>query len=194
MILDDKQLESIRKRTQRRIQEDTIKTNQPEEFTNFFLENAKKTLRTANALYDLSTNKELQKQTGQQDFDGHLWVINTSYYAMFYATRALLEQNGVKLRAEQSIHALCFDVLIHFFYLNKKLHKQLIEAYAQAAAEANELLATADELIENYYFEKNKRATFTYETGKTAMQTKAQTSLKRARKYVEKLRTIIELQ
>jgi uncharacterized protein (UPF0332 family) len=175
------------------IQHEIIRTNQKEEFTDFFLENAKNTLQTANILYSLSTDKQLQKQSGQQEFDGYLWVINTSYYSMFYAARALLEHNNVKLRAEQSIHALCFDALIYFFYLNDKLHKKLLEAYAQAATQANELLSTADELIETYYYEKNKRATFTYQTGKIAMKSKAQTSLKRARAFVEELRTIIEL-
>ena len=46
-------------------------------------------------------------------------------------------------------------------------------------------------LIEDYFYEKRKRAIFTYELGLIAMENKAQTSLKRARKFNEEIRKII---
>ncbi|MEK6876911.1 MAG: hypothetical protein AABX63_05825, partial [Nanoarchaeota archaeon] len=48
-------------------------------------------------------------------------------------------------------------------------------------------------LIEDYYYEKQKRSDFTYEMGMTAMLNKAQTSLERARKFNEEIRKIIRI-
>ena len=49
------------------------------------------------------------------------------------------------------------------------------------------------ELIEDYFYEKKKRGTFTYEMGAIAMQNKAQTSLERAKRFNEEIRKIIEI-
>lgn len=49
----------------------------------------------------------------------------------------------------------------------------------------------AKELIDEYYSEKEKRARFTYELGTVALQNKAETSLKRARRFNEEIRKIL---
>ena len=63
-----------------------------------------------------------------------------------------------------------------------------------SAKEAAELLGQqkADELIEAYFFEKDKRATFTYQTEEFAMKTKAETSLKRAMKFNREIRKLLK--
>lgn len=107
--------------------------------------------------------------------------------------RALLENEGIKIKSDLSIHAITFDSLVYFFYLTGKLQKGLIEAFAEAKEDSGELLGKqkADELIEEYFFEKRKRATFTYETGAVVIKAKAETSIERAKKFNEEIKKII---
>lgn len=109
--------------------------------------------------------------------------------------RALLESEGIKIKSDLSVHSITFDALINFFYLNGKLQKRLIEDFAEAKEDANELLGKqkADQLVEDYFWEKEKRATFTYNTKEIVIKTKAQTSLERAKRFNEELRKIIKI-
>ncbi|MFH1409132.1 MAG: hypothetical protein ABIH34_04455 [Nanoarchaeota archaeon] len=136
----------------------------------------------------------MQKKTGYLNFDGFLWVVNTSYYSMFYMARALLENEGIRIGAELSVHAMTFDAIIHFFYLNDKLKKRIIEDFIEAKEEASELLGKqkADQLVEDYFFEKRKRGIVTYNTKEIVIQTKAKTSIERAIRFNEELRKTIK--
>ena len=196
MMLDQKKLNEAESRIKQHLREGSIKTRQKKEFVDFFLANAEKSLNSANVLFDLSTDEDLQQKTGYQNFDGFLWVVNASYYSMFYITRALLESEGIKIKAELSVHALTFDALINFFYINSKLQKRLIEDFAEAEKEASELLGKqkADQLIEDYFWEKGKRAAFTYKTNETVMKAKARTSIERATRFNEEIRGVIREQ
>jgi len=157
------------------------------------LNNAEKSLNSANALYDLSTDAGLQEKTGYFNFDGFLWVVNASYYSMFYIARALLEHEGIKLKSDLSIHLLTFDTILNFFYINNKLQKKLIEDFAESLEEASELLGKekADSLIEDYFWEKGKRANFTYNTKEVVIKAKAKTSIERAKRFNEEIKKII---
>ena len=193
-MLDEKKLKEAQSRVKHYLDDGIIKTKQQKEFVDFFLSNAKKSLKSANALYDLSTDKDMQEKTNYQDFDGFLWVVNASYYSMFYMARALLESEGIKLKSEVSIHSLTFDAVINFFYLNGKLQKRLLEDFAESLEEASEILGKqkADSLMEDYFFEKGKRAMFTYRTEEIVIKTKAKTSLERARKFIKEIKKIIK--
>jgi len=122
-----------------------------------------------------------------------LWVINASYYSMFYMARALLENEGIKIKADLSIHSVTFDAIINFFYLNNKLQKRIVEDYIAAKAEANELLGKqkVDQLMEDYFHEKRKRGIFTYNTKETVIKAKAITSIERAIRFNEEIGKII---
>ena len=113
---------------------------------------------------------------------------------MFYMARALLEHEGIKIKIDLSIHAVTFDALVSYFYLSGKLQKELLEDFAEAKGEAAALLGKqkADELIEEYFYEKSKRGTFTYEMGEIVITAKAKTSLERAQKFRREIRKIIE--
>ena len=190
---DEKKLKEIGNRVKTFISEGIIKSKQPKKYVDFFLTNATDSLKTARCIYDLSTNKDYQQYTGYEGLKGFLWVINASYYSMFYMARALLENEGIKLRADLSIHTLTFDALIHYFYLTGKLQKRLFEQYIEAQEEATELLGKqkADKLMEEYFFEKRKRGNLTYETEEFAIQSKAKTSLDRATKFNTEIRMIM---
>jgi uncharacterized protein (UPF0332 family) len=139
-MLDEKKLREAESRVRHYLVEGIIITKQNCEFVDFFLSNAEKSLNSANALYDLSTDTEMQKKTGYFNFDGFLWVVNACYYSMFYMARALLEHEGVKVKSDLSVHSVTFDAMINFFYLNGKLQKRLIEDFAEAKEESSEIL------------------------------------------------------
>jgi len=193
-ILEDKKLKEVEYRIKNFLAEGIIKTKQKKEHVNFFLTNAKDSLDSARALFDLSTSKDFQEYTGYIGLKGFLWVINASYYSMFYTARALLENDGIKIKGDFSIHTITFDAFIHFFFVTEKLQKRLFENYIEAQEEAAELLGQqkAKELVEEYSFEKGKRATFTYNTAEFAMKTKAETSLERAKKFNREIKKLIK--
>jgi len=191
---DDAKLNEAQSRVKQYLDNGVIKTKQQKEFVDFFLSNAEKSLNSANALYDLSTDKDMQQKTGYIDFDGFLWVVNACYYSMFYMARALLEKEGIKIKSDLSVHAITFDAVIVFFYINGKLQKKLIEDFADAKDEAGELLGKqkADQLIEDYFWEKGKRATFTYNTKEIVIKAKAATSIERAKRFNQEIKKILK--
>jgi uncharacterized protein (UPF0332 family) len=193
-MLDKERINQIESRAKTFLSDGTIEKVPKNEYLDFFLENAKKSLQSASFLYAGTTKKDLQEAYGFEDFDGSLWIINSSYYSMFYMARALLASEGIKIKTDLSIHMITFDALVHFFYLTGKLKKKLIEDFADATNEAAEILGQqkAKGLIEDYYDERKKRRDFTYEMGMTAMLNKAKTSLERARKFNEEIRKIIK--
>lgn len=194
-MLDEKTILNIKKRVAQLINEGIIIKGREKRFVQFFLDNSKDSLNAAGLLFEVSTDNGLKDATGYPDFNGFLWVINASYYSMFYMARALLENEGIRIRTEESIHAITFDAIVHYFYITGKLQKKIIEEYAEGAGEASEILGKekSKELIEDYFYEKNKRARFTYEIGTIAMQNKAETSLKRAKRFNEEIRKMIEM-
>ena len=184
-MLDGKKHKETEKRVKNYVSTGIIRTKAVSQHVDFFLTNAENSLKSAKALLDHTTKGE---------FNGSLWVINASYYSMFYVVRALLDGAGIKFRSDFSIHGLTFDALIYFFYQTKKLERKFCEVFAEAQEEASELLGKrqADNLVQEYFWEKRKRGVFTYETEEFAMQGKARTSFERARKFNVQVRLLIE--
>lgn len=192
-MLEEKMLKQIEKRVERFIQDGIIKSKEEPRFTDFFIKNADNSLDSAKVLFDLSTNPEKRKLLGYSNFNGLLWVVNASYYSMFYMARALLENAGIKIRTDLSIHEVTFDAVIYYFYLTGKLEKELLEDFIELQKDASELLGKqrANRLVEDYFFEKGKRARFTYEMGERLVESKARTSLKRAQRFTREIKLII---
>lgn len=162
-MLDDKDIEIIKRNTENLMKEEKILIDKKDKgkFTNFFLENSRKSFDSAKVLMEISNNEKLRENLGYPNFDGYLWVINSSYYSMFYMARAILESGGIKIKTDystQSIHQLIFQALVYFFYLNKRLERKLIEDFQEANKEAGEILGKekAKKLIEEYESEKEK--------------------------------------
>lgn len=192
-MLEDKKLREAERRVKQYIVEGMIKTKEKPELVGFFLKNAHDSIDSAHALFELSTNPEKQRMLGFTRFNGLLWVVNASYYCMFYSARALLENEGIKIKTNLSIHVVTFDALVYYFYVTGRLQKGLVDDFIEAKENASELLGKqkADELIEEYFFEKKKRATFTYEMGEVLVKSKAKTSLERAQKFMREIRKIL---
>lgn len=99
-MLDEKDINIIKKKAERLIQKGYIIRGEKGRFAEFFLNNSKNSFDSAKLLFKISNNKELQKSLGYLGFNGYLWVINASYYSMFYMARALLEKDGIKLKTD----------------------------------------------------------------------------------------------
>lgn len=203
-MIEDKRLKEIEKNVpMMKNQGEFSVEDKNKQFTKFYLENAILSLNTAKILLELSKNNNLKKNFKfiSDDFESHLWVINTSYYSMFYIAGALLTKSGIKIKSEIGIHKKTFEIFVYYFYITKKIEKKYLEDFEKAQKESQKFLGTeeimltkkkAEELILCYNYEMDKRARFTYNMGDKAKENKADTSLKRAIEFYNECLEIME--
>jgi uncharacterized protein (UPF0332 family) len=134
-----------------------------------FLKNAQESLDIAEFLF----------QHNKSD----LWVIVTSYYAMYYMANTVLYKQGYKV-GEKISHKVTADALIVF--IRNKLRKTLIEQYEEAQQEALGGIK-ADELITIFDLERRKRSEVQYEMKEFELHGKAKTSIDRAKEFIFEL-------
>ncbi len=186
-MLDEKSIQQSSKIVKELISEGKIVKPNPKTLE-FFLKQSQKTLIVAQKLLELQIKEHI---------DTNLWIINTSYYAMFFAATSLLAHHGKKLNTSQGVHKATYHALVHYFVKeDNKLKKQLAEEYAKAVNDVEQTLQMGEEkikeLLANFDFELNKRKTFTYELEEDASANKAITSLERAKNFVAEVRRIIQ--
>ena len=195
-MITEKEILESRQVIKKLIEEGTI-IKADEVFVNFFLKKAESSLETAKGLLKLSENQDLKEALKlSPHYEGYLWVINSSYYAMFYAATALLAKHNHRIKTEQSVHSLTYHALIYYFLDNdQKLTKHILEQYNAAEKEAEELLQLAEQKardnVEQVKFELTKRREFTYEMGKIAEKNKAETSIKRAEDFLTLVKELL---
>src|SRR3989338_2263893 len=194
-MLDNKKVTESKKRIEQALELGEMTKEKSGKFVSFFQENSLRSFESAQLLYNMSTQEEMKKAAGFPSFNGFLWVINASYYSMFYMARALLEKSGVKIKTDYSVHLLTFDALVTYFYTTGKIEKQMLEEFHEANIEVQDALGKekARVLMEDYLSEREKRSRFTYEMGEIALQNKAKTSLDRARRFNDTLRKMIKV-
>jgi uncharacterized protein (UPF0332 family) len=118
-----------------------------------------------------------------------LWVVVSSYYAMFYIANAVLYKIGYKV-GSQNLHKVTADSLIVF--VRNKLKKNILEEYEKASSEALQLIGRkTDEIIESYDFELEKRAVFQYQSTDEIKRTKAETSFNRAKSFIFEMKKLL---
>ena len=154
----------------------------------FFMKKSYDSIQVASRLLELIDNEGLPAE---------IWIINSSYYAMFFAATALLAKFGHKIRTDIGIHKLTYHALVHFFVVDdNKLEKHFIEEYKDSVEQAEELLQLSEEktekIIKDLDNEIFKRKIFTYDLSKTAERTKAETSLGRAKNFVKEIEVMIK--
>jgi len=133
-----------------------------------------------NAMESLRVAEELHQKNLSE-----LWVIVCSYYAMYYYANAVLLKFGHKV-GEKIVHKVTSDALI--VYVRGKLKGSLIEEYEQTKEEALNLAGMkADLLVESFEFERNKRSLIQYKTTDIKKQSKAITSLQRAKEFAKEM-------
>lgn len=162
--------------------------------TDFYVKTAKKTLQTADSLMQISENNELKKKLGLlDDFETYLWIITTSYYSMFYIVNALLSKNSMKL-GDKIVHKVASDVFYFYFIKNKKIARELFEIYEEAKGQAMDLInysEQAEKLYQDLEYERDKRHKFQYDMTENIKRSYAQTSLKRAKEFINEIELLI---
>jgi len=185
-MLDEKRIQQSSKIVKVLLAEGRIVRPNPRT-RDFFLKQSEKTLLVSQKLFELQIREQI---------DTNLWIINTSYYSMFFAATSLLAHYGKKLDVGQGVHRATYHALVHYFVKeDNKLKKQLAEEYAKAINDAEQILQIGEEkikeLLTNFDFELTKRKTFTYEIEEDASKNKAITSLERAKNFVTEVKRII---
>ena len=151
------------------------KTIMDEQIMKILLMNGKESLRVA---------EEISKNNISE-----LWTIVCSYYSMYYYANAVLLKYGYKV-GEKIVHKVTSDAII--VYIRQKLKASLIEDYEKTKEEALNLAGIkADELIESFDFERNKRSLIQYKTIDIKKHSKAKTSLQRAKEFTREMEKLI---
>ena len=114
-----------------------------------------------------------------------LWTIVSSYYAMFYIASAYIYKKGYKTSGE-IVHQIVNEVLI--VLARQDLEKHFFEEYEE---EKEKALSASGNLLKSYELEKTKRASFQYETTELIKESKAKTSLDRAKNFIAVMRQLL---
>ena len=115
-----------------------------------------------------------------------LWVVVISYYSMFYIACAYIYKREYKTRGE-IVHQIINDSLVIF--ARHDLEKHFFEEYEE---EKEKALSASGNLLRSYEMEKEKRASFQYETTEVIKEAKAKTSLERAKTFIVIMRQLLE--
>ena len=138
---------------------------------NTYLKNARESLRVADMLC--------------KEKSSSLWVVVTSYYSMFYMACAYLYNIGYKTKGE-IVHQVINDTLI--VQARHKIKNHILKNYDE---EKEKALTIVDNYLDNYEREKAKRASFQYETTEEIKESKAKTSLERAKEFLTLMEEIM---
>lgn len=136
-----------------------------------YLRNSSESLISANQLYKNKTSP--------------LWVVVTSYYSMFYSACAYLYKLGYK-PGDEIVHQVVNESLI--IQGRHKIKKYFLENYSEEKTKA---LSLVDNYLLNYERERGKRASFQYQTTEEIKESKAKTSLERAKEFTELIKEIL---
>jgi uncharacterized protein (UPF0332 family) len=203
MVLDTKKIEEIRKQVPKLLDDGIlVKKDEHQKLVPFYMELVMDSLHSAQLLYKVSTDSKLQSLVGFPNLKGFLWVINASYYSMFYMANALLASSTIKIKSEMGVHSLTFKAFTYYFYLTNKISKKYVEEFFEALQDSEELLGKeeiikkaeekAKGLVLDLNLEREKRRTFTYQLEKTRIEAKAKTSLERAKHFFQEVERMME--
>ena len=117
--------------------------------------------------------------------ESSLWVIVISYYSMFYLANAYIYVKGYKV-GNKIAHKVTADVLKELS--EDEISNDLIKEFSLASEEA---LDISRNLANNFEKERIKRSRIQYETTEKIKESKAFTSLNRAKLFSEKIINLI---
>ncbi|MFH1127534.1 MAG: HEPN domain-containing protein [archaeon] len=150
-----------------------------------FLERADNEIHAAESLKklseDLNSKKEFELSV---DVTFYSSVISHSYYAIFYAAKAILLSKGIKT-SSPDIHKNTFEEFEKHFVKTGVLDTKLLEIYRK-------MVVRADDLLEIFRDEKWKRGTFTYRTIPQANKEPAEDSIRNAKFFVSNIANVIK--
>lgn len=178
-MINKKRIKEAESNAKQYLAEGLLKKGKNETAKLMYIENSDLSLETAEKLLNLE----------DENYKPYLWIIVTSYYAMYYIANAVLLEFGYKV-GDKISHKVTADSLIVF--VRNKLKKELIEGYEEVKEDAQELIASkVDTLIESFDFELGKRSRFQYRMEEEVKKGKAMTSLERAKKFIFEMKKLI---
>lgn len=178
-MLSDKRIKEAESNVKKYLAEGLLKKQMNETAREMYIENSDLSLETAQKLLSLEN----------QTYHPYLWIIVSSYYAMYYIANAVLLKIGYKV-GDKISHKVTADALIVF--ARDKLKKEFIEEYEDIKEDALELMASKiDFLLESLDFEREKRSKFQYQMDERVKKSKALTSLERAKQFVFELKKLL---
>ncbi|MFH0837634.1 MAG: HEPN domain-containing protein [Candidatus Aenigmatarchaeota archaeon] len=149
-----------------------------------FLERANNEISAAESLKKLSENEKAKIDFQlSKSITFYSSVISHSYYAIFYAAKAILLTKGIKPRAP-GVHKKTYETFDKTFVQTGILDRRLIMIYGS-------LVIMADELLEIFKDEKWKRGHFTYTTIPQTNKSPADESLKNAKVFVSNITKVL---
>lgn len=205
--------EDIRRaiKTFKRWDNDRLWNTPTEIFKHHTLEKSENSLKTAKYILKIMEDPKIKDFFGAEDYDGTLWVINASYYRIFFLAQYLLALDNKKLpEGTEDTHKTVELALMYYFIIkgsnleNKanlkwedikqsRLSKAL-ELMADAKEETQELTQQrAKSVVEYMEAERIKRHDFTYRMTINAELEKARTSMKRAVEFGDIIKEYIRI-
>jgi len=149
-----------------------------------FIKRANNELLVAEALRKLSEEIKYKGEFSiPQNETFYSSVISHSYYAIFYAAKAILLTKNIKTTSP-NIHRTTYDLFEKTFVKTGVLDKKLLQIYT-------DIVVKAGDLLEIFKDEKWKRGNFTYQVIAQANKTPADDSLKNAKSFVANISKVI---
>ncbi len=128
------------------------------QISEIYLSRAENELIAAQILNEVSMNNTLQKEQFklEKDITFYSSVISHCYYCIFYTSKAILINEGIKTDMP-NVHQKTLSAFNKFLVKTGKLDEGLIKIYEDMAVKADALLSI-------FSLEKGKRGVFTYQT------------------------------
>lgn len=179
-------------------------------FISHTLKKSEDALRTAQFILKIMEDFQAQEFFDTEHYDGTLWIINASYYHIFFLAEYLLALDGRKLPENtEDTHKTIELALLYYFILKgsglegkrdlqweeikeSRLSKAL-ELFVEAKEENQELTQQrAKKVVEYLDAERKKRHEFTYQMTIDAELSKAKTSIERAIEFGDIVRGYVQ--
>lgn len=150
-----------------------------------YLERAENEIILAVSIKKISEDAEAKKLL-QIEYQHTFYsaTISHSYYAIFYAAKAILLAKNIKTEMPD-VHKKTLDAFKEHLVDTGILDNKLLEAYKK-------LVIRAEELLGIFKIEKRKRGDFTYSTIPQANKEPAEDSIKNAKFFVSNIRKVVD--
>ena len=151
-----------------------------------YIKRAENEIVIAEKLKEMSDNAEVREfMQISHDMTFYSAVISHAYYSIFYAAKAILLTKSIST-SSPDIHRRTLEAFKAHFVDTGILDVKLLEIYRK-------LVVRADELLEIFRDEKQKRGDFTYKTIPQANREPAEDSIKNAKIFVANIKKVVEM-
>ena len=150
-----------------------------------YIQRSSNEISAAKLLFTVSNDlKKKQEFQIEEEMTFYSSTISHSYYAIFYAAKAILQTKGIKTNMPDA-HKKTYEAFKSEFVDSGIIDIELLKIYQK-------MVVKADELLQILKDEKWKRGHFTYQTIPQANRNPAEQSIKNAMVFVKNIKLIIE--